>query len=373
MKVEIERDALLAALEQVKGVIEARNTIPVLSNVLFAVSDGVLTVTGTDLDIEASATAPASGEILTTLPSDKIMVAAKSFKPGKLTIAPVEGRGAVTVKQGRGVRTISTLSADDFPKRGALDGGISFGMPSDVLVRLFGTCRIAQSTDETRYYLIGVFLHAFDGKLRAAATDGHRLIRAEADLPESAAGLPDIIVPTKAVAQVLQMLGKAPGVVQITVATGAIQFKLGSSTIISKLVEGRFPDYARVIPDQGNHVITIGRESFIGPVAAVSAIVNAEGDKTKVRAVAFDFGAGDEAYEVSAKDQAGTSAIEPLEASFTGAPIRFGLNSQYARDVAGIFAEGSSLTISLHSDASPLRIVSDKDADLIGVVMPMRV
>lgn len=373
MKVEIERDALLAALEQVKGVIEARNTIPVLSNVLFAVANGGLTVTGTDLDIEASATATAAGEMLTTLPSDKILAAAKSFKPGKLTIATVDGRSAVTVKQGRGVRTISTLSADDFPKRAALEGGISFSMSSDLLVRLFGTCRIAQSTDETRYYLIGVFLHAVDGKLRAAATDGHRLIRAEADLPSGAAKMPDIIVPTKAVREVLQLLGKVAGEVQIVVAPGAIQFRVGTSTIISKLVEGNYPDYSRVIPDQGDHVITITREQFIAPVAAVSAIVNAEGDKTKVRTVAFDFGAGDDAYEVSAKDQTGTSAIEPLEAAFTGHPIRFGLNSQYARDVVGIFAEGSSLTISLSGPASPLRIVSDKDADLVGVVMPMRI
>ena len=373
MKVEIERDALIAALEQVKGVIEARTTIPVLSNVLFVVEDGVLTVTGTDLDLEANAVAPASGEIRTTLPSDKILLAAKGFKSGKLTIAPVEGRGAVTVKQGRGVRTIPTLPSDDFPKRKALANAVAFGIPSDALARLFGACRIAQSSEESRYYLCGVFVHVADDKLRAAATDGHRLVRAEADLPDGAAGMNDIIVPSKAVGHILQLLGKFSGEVRMEVSGDAIQFLIGGSTIISKLVDGRYPDYSRVIPDQGDQVITITREQFIAPVAAVSAIVNAEGDKTKVRTVAFDFGAGEDAHEVSAKDQTGTSAIEPLEASFTGSPIRFALNSQYARDVAGIFAEGSSLTISLNGPASPLRIVSDKDADLVGVVMPMRV
>ncbi len=373
MTVEIERDALLAALEQVRGVIEARNTIPVLSNVLFVVSGGTLTVSATDLDMEANATAPSTGEMRTTLPSDKILLAAKSFKPGRLSIAAVAGRGAVTIKQGRGVRTISTLSADDFPKREALKDVVRFSMPSDALARLFGTCRVAQSTDETRYYLIGVFLHSTDDKLRAAATDGHRLVRAETDLPEGAAGMPDIIVPTKAVGHMLQLLGKHPGTVQLEVNAEAIEFRLGTSTIISKLVDGRFPDYSRVIPEEGDHVITIGREPFMASVAAVSAIVNAEGDKTKVRTVAFDIGAGHEAHEVSAKDQAGTSAVEPLEASVAGRPIRFGLNSQYARDVVGIFAEGSVLTISMNSPQSPLRIVSDKDADLIGVVMPMRV
>lgn len=374
MTVEIERDALLGALQQVNGVIEARCTIPVLSNVLFVAQDGVVTLTGTDLDIEASATAPAIGEMKTTLPSDKILAAAKSFKPGKLTIAPVAGRSAVTIKQGRGVRTISTLPADDYPKMPALQGAAKFTMPSDALGRLFGACRVAQSTDETRYYLNGVFMHVIDDKLRAAASDGHRVIRAEVDLPSDAAGMGDIIVPTKAVTQILSLLGKVSGDIEIVVNEKAIQLRLGVCTIISKLVEGTFPDYSRVIPAEGGaHVLTIIREQFIAPIAAVAAIVNAEGDKTKVRAVAFDFGSGDDAHEVSAKDATGTSATEPLEASFVGEPLRFGLNSQYGRDVAGIFAEGASLTISLDGPASPLRIVSDKDPDLIGVCMPMRV
>lgn len=373
MTVEIERDALLGALQQVNGVIEARNTIPVLSNVLFVVEDGTVTLTGTDLQIEANATAAAVGEMKTTLPSDKILAAAKSFKPGKLMIAPVAGRSAVTVKQGRGVRTISTLAADDYPKLPALADAVRFTLTSDALARLFGACRIAQSSEETRYYLCGVFMHIVDEKLRAVATDGHRLVRAEVDLPAGAAGMDDIIVPSKAVGQVLALIGKISGEVAIEVNSKAIQFRIGTSTIISKLVEGTFPDYTRVIPAEGRHVISVTREQFIAPVASVAAIVNAEGDKIKVRAVAFDFGSDADAHEVSAKDQTGTSATEPVEASLTGEPIRFGLNSQYGRDVAGIFAEGSALTISLDGNASPLRFSSDKDPDLIGVCMPMRV
>lgn len=341
MTVEIERDALLGALQQVNGVIEARCTIPVLSNVLFVAQDGVVTLTGTDLDIEASATAPAIGEMKTTLPSDKILAAAKSFKPGKLTIAPVAGRSAVTIKQGRGVRTISTLSADDYPKMPALADAVRFTMTSDALARLFSACRVAQSTEETRYYLCGVFMHAVDGKLRAVATDGHRLVRADVEMPAGAAEMEDIIVPSKAVGQVLGLIGKVSGEVAIELNAKAIQFRLGTSTIISKLVEGTYPDYTRVIPSEGQHVVTITRELFIAPIASVAAIVNAEGDKIKVRAVAFDFGGGEDAHEVSAKDQTGTSATEPVEATLTGMPIRFGLNSQYGRDVARAIARGA--------------------------------
>lgn len=370
MKVEIERDVLLRALEQVAGVVERRNTIAILSNLLMIVGDGTLSVTGTDLDIEATASAPASGELRTTVSSDKILAAVKSFKPGKLTIAQVDGRHAVTVKQGRGVRTISTLPTDDFPKRAALGSAVSFSMSCEVLTRIFGACVVAQSSDETRYYLIGVFLHTTDGKLRGAATDGHRLIRVEADIPDGAQDLADIIVPKKTVAQVLQLLGKAKGDVAIQSNGTAISFQIGSSSIISKLIEGTFPDYSRVIPSVAKNKITVVRETLTSAVAAVASVVNAGGN-TKVRAVAMDFG-GD-AQEVSANDPDGTSASEPIEATYEGVPVRFGLNSQYLREVANVFTEGAALTITLQDPAAPLRIVSDKDPDIVGVLMPMRV
>lgn len=373
MTVEIERDALLGALQQVNGVIEARNTIPVLSNVLFVVADGTLTVTGTDLDIEANATAPAIGEIKTTLPSDKILAAAKSFKPGRLTIAEIEGRSAVVIKQGRSTRTIPTLSADTFPIRAGIKDPVIFRIAGECLVRVLGSCRIAQSSEETRYYLCGVFMHVAEGRLRCVATDGFRLVRADVDLPDNADKMPDIILPSKAVAQVLQLLTKSSGDVEIVVNKDAIQFRLGTSRIVSKLVDGTYPDYSRTIPAAGSHVLKVGRDQFVGPITSAAAIVNAEGDKNKSRSVAFDFGAGDDAYEVSAKDHAGNSATEPIEASFEGGSIRFGLNSQYARDLAGVFADGSTLTISLESNSSPLRFSSDKDPDLLGVCMPMRV
>jgi len=373
MKVEIERDALLGALEQVAGVVERRNTIPVLSNLLLIVDGGTLSVTGTDLDIEATASAVAAGELRTTVPAEKILAAVKSFKSGKLTIATVDGRQAVTVKQGRGVRTLSTLPAEDFPKRPALGKAVSFSIPCASLARIFAKCTVAQSSDETRYYLMGVFLHTTDTKLRGAATDGHRLIRVEADLPDGAGDMADIIVPKKAVAQVLQMIGKSTGEIAVQTNGTAIAFQKGDSTIISKLIEGTYPDYSRVIPEVAQNKISIVRDILIAASSAVTSVVNAEGDKSKVRAVAIEMGADDEAHEMTAKDQMGTSAIEPIAATYKGAPLRFGVNSQYLRDVAGIFAEGAALSITLHDPAAPLRIVSDNDPDLVGVIMPMRV
>lgn len=373
MKMEVDRDALLGALQQVTGVVEARNTIPVLSNLLMLIDGDMLSVTGTDLDIEATATAPASGDLRITVPNDKIMAAVKSFKSGKLTIATVEGRAALTVKQGRGVRTLSTLPADDFPKRAPLGQSVSFSIPCNSLARIFAKCGVAQSSEETRYYLMGVFLHTVDAKLRGAATDGHRLIRVEVDLPDGADDMADIIVPKKAVAQVLQLIGKSTGDVAVETNNTAISFKVGDGAIISKLIDGTFPDYSRIIPPEEPNRIDIIRDVLISASSAVTSVVNAEGDKTKVRAVAIEMGANDDAHEMTAKDQMGASAMEPIAATYKGAPLRFGVNSQYLRDVAGIFAEGATLSITLQGPAAPLRIVSDNDPDLVGVIMPMRI
>lgn len=373
MKVEIERDALLGALQQVTGVVEARNTIPVLANLLLVVDAGALSVTGTDLDIEATANAPATGDMRVTVPNDKLLAAVKSFKSGKLTIASVDGRHAVTVKQGRGVRTLSTLPADDFPKRPPLGKAVSFSIPAASLARIFGKCAVAQSTDETRYYLMGVFLHTTADKLFGAATDGHRMIRVQADLPDGAHDMADIIVPKKAVAQVLQLIGKSTGDVMVQTNGTAIAFQVGGSTIISKLIEGTYPDYSRIIPAAAANQISVVRDVLIAASSAVTSVVNAEGDRTKVRAVAIEMGVDDDAHEMTAKDQMGTSAVEPIPATYKGAPLRFGINSQYLRDVAGIFAEGAALSITLHDPAAPLRIVSDNDPDIVGVIMPMRV
>lgn len=373
MKVELDRDALLGALQQVTGVVEARVTIPVLSNLLLVVDGGALSVTGTDLDIEATATAAASGEMRVTVPNDKLLAAVKSFKSGKLTIASVDGRHAVTVKQGRGVRTLSTLPADEFPKRAPLGKAVSFSIPATSLARIFAKCAAAQSSEETRYYLMGVFLHTTEDKLRGAATDGHRLISVQADLPDGAQDMADIIVPKKAVAQVLQLIGKSSGDVAVQTNGTAISFQIGDSTIISKLIDGTYPDYSRVIPPVAANQITIVRDVLIASSSAVTSVVNAEGDKSKVRAVAIEMGIDDDTHEMTAKDQMGTSAVEPIAATYKGTPLRFGVNSQYLRDVAGIFAEGAALSITLHDQSAPLRIVSDKDPDLVGVIMPMRV
>ncbi|WP_210357631.1 DNA polymerase III subunit beta [Sphingomonas beigongshangi] len=369
MTVEIERDALLGALRAVADVVQARTTIPVLANLHLEVAGGRMTVTGTDLDLQASATAEAVGDLLTTVDKGKLLAAAVSFKAGKVRIEASQGRAVL--KQGRAQRTISTLPATDFPRRGAIANGTAFRIAGKTLLRLLDAASIAQSTEETRYYLMGVLLHVEEGKLRCVATDGHRLVRAEADVPAGAEPLPDIIVPTKTVTLLRRLLGKADTEVAIVASDKAITFAIGNVSINSKIVEGTFPIYQRIIPTPGCHVIVGARDAIVEAFQATAAIVNAEGD-LKVRAVKVTLDPSGE-HEVSAQDSTGSHAIEPLDVAVEGGAFSFGVNHKYLVQVAGIFGEAGSLTMTMADSAAPMRITGDRDPDLIAVLMPMRV
>ena len=371
MTVAVERDALLVALLQVADVVEARNTIPVLSNLLIEAGDGRMTITGTDLDMQVSAVVAAAGEISTTIAKDKLLAAVQSFRAGDLTIAPIEGRLAVMVKQGRGQRTLPTLPADTFPARKAIDGGTVFDIPAQTLRRLFEVGGVAQSAEETRYYLCGIHLHVMDGRLHAVSTDGHRLIRATIDPPHGAEQLPAMIVGTKAVKQIKKLVGKVDGSVTIRATEERIVAAVGGATVNAALVEGTYPDYTRIIPPVADNVITIQRDALMGPIEAVAAVINPEGDKIKVRGLTFTLAEGEEGV-VAARDQSGADASEPLAMTYAGQPIIFGANKQYLATLAGAMADGATLTITIADPKSALLITSDKDPDVTAMMMPMR-
>ncbi|MEH3046486.1 DNA polymerase III subunit beta [Sphingomonas adhaesiva] len=373
MTLEVERDALLGALKQVADVVPGRTTIPVLANLMLVAEAGTLTVTSTDLDIEASVTIEAAGEIATTIDKNKLVAAVNSLKPGRLTITPVDGRAAaVTIKSGRAVRTLSTLPASDFPKRKPPEVATTFVLGGPVLARLLDACHVAQSTDETRYYLMGVYLHLVDGHLRAAAADGFRLVRAEVPMPPAAEGMPQVIVPTKAVTLLRKLIGK--GEVTLSVSENAIQAVTGRVQVIAKVVDGTFPDYQRIIPDEaaGTNQLIGGRDTLLSAAMGVAAVVDAEGDR-KLRSIRMDLTPGLETQKVSARDSAGSSADEEIEARAIGSTLALGMDHRLFTTTLGIFAEGAEMTMSFADPSAAVRAVSDKDPDLIAVIMPMRV
>jgi DNA polymerase-3 subunit beta len=372
MTLKIDRDTLLAAVQRVVGVVASRNTIAVLDNLLLEVSDTAVTITATDLDLQVSCTVSAfeAAPWRITVHAQKFAAAVASFKPGDLTIVAVGGKSALTVKMGRGVRTLATLPAEDFPARKALEQATQFSMPGAALARLLDSTIGSASTEEARPYLQGTFIHIVDNRLRAAGSDGHRLVRAEAPVPEGAAGMPDTIVPTKTVNMMRKLLVKHDLPVDLAVTDRAIAVRIGHTSVIAKVIDGTFPDYSRIIPTgDAKHAISLVRDALVEPVASVAAVVDAEGAH-RTRAVKFELGAGDD-HQVTAQDPV-TSASEPLDATVEGGAMIFAVNYQYLVATAKLFAESGTLRLALADPAAAMKITSDKDPDLIAVVMPMR-
>lgn len=373
MKVEVERDALMSAVRAVIDVVEARTTIPVLSNMLVEAEGGSLTLTGTDLDLQVSATVPAAGEMKTTVDARKLQAAVDSLSKGKVTIAPIDGRAAVTLKAGRGQRILPTLAATDFPKRGPITDARSFAIPGGDLSRILDTASVAMSTEETRYYLNGIYIHPWEGRLRGAATDGHRLVRVEVALPAGSDTMEGVILPRKAVGHLRKLLAKHDGTVDVEATTAAMSFQIGGVRVLTKLIEGTFPDYNRIIPEHAGRGFTCRPAVVAETVSAVTAVTAPEGEKMKVRSVVLAIASAPHESEARAKDQTGTSANEALDVEPVGAPIQFGVNRDYLRSLVALFRENGAMTLDIRDPAAPMKLTGEHDPDLVAIVMPMRV
>ena len=253
MKISIERAALLKALGHVQNVVERRNTIPILSNVLIDANENNITLVATDLDIEVSeaaiATVSAPGQV--TAPAHTLYDIARKLPDGSQVNLQINSDGRLDIDAGRSHFTLPLLPSSDFPKMTADGFTHSFVLKAPELTRLIDKTKFAISTEETRYYLNGIYVHGHNGKLRAVATDGHRLALAEMDLPEGAAGLPGVIMPRKTIAEIRRLIDGSDADIAISISEAKVRFHFNSAIITSKLIDGTFPDYERVIP-KGN-------------------------------------------------------------------------------------------------------------------------
>lgn len=367
MTVTLERDALLGVVRKVASAVEARNTIPILSNVLFEASGGMVRVTGTDLDLQVRAECEAVGDLRTTIDARRLQDALSSLKPGQIELTPVDDRAAITLKQGRSVRTLPTLPANDFPEYKLPDAAAKFALPAGEFGHLIESVQAAVSSEEARIYLNGIFIHAIDGKLRLAATDGHRLLRNEADCPEGAEGMPDIIVPRKTVGLLRKLFDGFDGEIAIEASTSKIVIEGGPVRILSKLIDGTFPDYVRVIPSDRKNKLIVAKGAVVEAAQAVAAVA-----ADKVRAIKITLAKGADP-ELSVKDSIGSSAIEPLDGDYTGASVILGVNGQYLIGVANSFRDTSKLEFQFDGPSDPVRITAEAEPGLIAVIMPLRV
>src|SRR5690348_12914966 len=372
MKVTVERAELLKSLAHVHRVVERRNTIPILANVLLRAERANLSFKATDLDLEVVETI--SAEVgpggVTTVPAHMFYEIVRKLPEGAQIVLESTGdRAVLTIRAGRSRFTLQTLPESDFPDLTAGEMTHRFALTAADLKRLIDKTQFAISTEETRYYLNGIYLHmagpAKSASLRAVATDGHRLAQVDLPAPAGSAGMPGIIVPRKAVNEVQRLIEDAEAEVQIELSQAKIRFTIGSVVLTSKLIDGTFPDYARVIPTGNDKVLEVGKGEFEAAVDRVSTVSSERG-----RAVKLALSPGRLVLSVTNPDSG--SATEELEVAYDAEPIDIGFNSRYLLDIAAQI-EGEAAVLKLADPGSPT-LIQDKDTKgALYVLMPMRV
>jgi len=372
MKITVEHSELLKSLSHVYRVVERRNTIPILSNVLIRADKGQLSMKATDLDLEVtdSIAAEVSPGGATTVPAHMFYDIVRKLPDGSQIVIEGSGERAVlTIRAGRSRFTLQTLPESDFPDLAAGEMSHKFNVPAADFKRLIDKTQFAISTEETRYYLNGIYLHAAGSAktatLRAVATDGHRLAQVELPLPEGATGMPGIIIPRKTVAEVQRLIETGEGDIAIELSAGKIRFSIGNVVLISKLIDGTFPDYGRVIPANNDKNLIVDKKDFEAAVDRVSTVSSERG-----RAVKLSITGGRLVLSVTNPDSG--SATEELEVDYESDPLDIGFNSRYLLDIAAQI-EGEVAVLKLADPGSPT-LIQDKDAKgALYVLMPMRV
>jgi DNA polymerase-3 subunit beta len=375
MKATIERATLLRCLSHVQSVVERRNTIPILSNVLIDASDGgSVRVMATDLDLQVVETMSAAsvdqpGAI--TVSAHLLFDIARKLPEGsQVSLTAHDNR--LEVKAGRANFKLPTLPRDDFPVIVEGDLPTSFELPARLLAELIDRTRFAISTEETRYYLNGIFLHVTDEDeplLKAAATDGHRLARFTLPRPEGASGMPDVIVPRKAVGELRKLLDEAmDGNVLIDLSASKIRFTLGGEggvVLTSKLIDGTFPDYSRVIPTANDKLLKVDPKLFRSGVDRVATIAT-----EKTRAVKIGLEGDKVTLSVTSPDNG--TATEELMADYAAEGMEIGFNANYLKDILDQI-DGDTVEMHLADAGAPTLIRQNDHSAALYVLMPMRV
>ena len=372
MKVTVERAALLKALGHVHRVVEKRNTIPILANVLLRADGEGLRLRATDLDIEVTDTiaadVPERGA--TTVPAHVLYDIVRKLPDGAQVSLEISGEGGqMQIRSGRSRFMLQALPESDFPDLAAGDMPHRFTVPAAELKRLIDKTQFAISTEETRYYLNGIYLHAIDAggqpMLRAVATDGHRLARVELAAPAGSEGMPGVIVPRKAVAEIQKLVENADESVLLELSSAKVRLTVGGVVLTSKLIDGTFPDYQRVIPSGNDKLLTVEREDFARAVDRVSTISSERG-----RAVKLAINDGRLTLSVNNPDSG--SATEEIEVDYDSAPIDIGFNARYLLDITGQL-DGDTALFKFADPGSPTIIQDREGSAALYVLMPMRV
>ena len=371
MKVTIERANLLSALNHVHRVVERRNTIPILANVLLHADNGRLQLKATDLDLEIvdMAAANIARPGAATVPAHLLTDIVRKLPEGAEVELDTGDGSVMSLRAGHARFSLQMLPDADFPDLNAGDLPVNFSIASADLKRLIDRTQFAISTEETRYYLNGIFFHVVGegdaAHLRAVATDGHRLAKAEVPAPPGAAGLAGIILPRKTVSEVHKLLEGHDGDVDISASDAKIRMTLGDVVLTSKLIDGTFPDYERVIPTGNDKVLKLEKADFERAVDRVSTVSSDRG-----RAVKLSLSGDTMVLSVNNPDSG--SATDELPVEYAGEPLEIGFNARYLLDISQQLTSEHAI-LKLADPGSPTLMEDTSDHSALYVLMPMRV
>ncbi len=372
MKISIERGTLLKAVSQAQSVVERRNTIPILANVLIEAEGESVQFRATDLDIEVVDKALAQVERAgaTTVAATTLHEIVRKLPDGALvTLTADTAAGRLTVEAGRSNFSLATLPREDFPVMASSEYQSNFSAPAAILRRLFDKSKFAISTEETRYYLNGVYMHIADAEggkvLRCVATDGHRLARIDADLPAGASDMAGVIVPRKTVGELRKLLDDDEMAIAVSVSETKIRFATPDITLTSKVIDGTFPDYTRVIPQGNTRRLEVDASEFAQAVDRVATV-----SSERSRAVKLQLEEDRLILSVNAPDSG--AAEEELAVAYSDESLEIGFNAKYLLEIASQ-VDRENAVFMFNSAGDPTLMREGNDQSAVYVVMPMRV
>jgi DNA polymerase-3 subunit beta len=374
MKLTLERSHLLKCLSHVHRVVERRNTIPILSNVLLKAEEDRLVIRATDLDMEILETLPAMLDEpgSTTVPAHMLHDIVRKLPDGADITLSTRDDSTMILQSGRSRFELQCLPESDFPDITVGTFSNSFAMQATEFRRLIELTQFAISTEETRYYLNGIYFHLLAGdgapQLCAVATDGHRLAKATASAPQGTEEMPGVIIPRKAVGELFKLVSESDDSSELTLelSEAKIRVTCGAVVLTSKMIDGTFPDYERVIPTGNTKRLLVERRALASAVDRVSTIASERGRAVKMSLA-------DQTLVLSVNNPDSGSATEELAIDYEGEPMDIGFNARYVLDITGQLTTEKALFL-LSDASSPTIIHNDgQEDDVLYVLMPMRV
>ncbi|AHC73661.1 DNA polymerase III, beta subunit [Candidatus Endolissoclinum faulkneri L5] len=372
MKIIIDRSAFLKPMAHIQSVVERRSNIPILANVLLQAKTGRLSMTATDMDMNlVNSTAcivNQPGSI--TVPALTLYdIIRKLQKGSKIKLNMDKDSVNLSISAGRSKFFLPTLQVDQFPTLPNDEITVNFMLSAANVKSLIDRTRFAISTEETRYYLNGMYLHAIQANnisvLRAVTTDGHRMALMEIPLPESKSDIPPVIVPRKAIIEIRKLIDESEGWIDLAFSKNKLRFDFVDTVITTKLIDGNFPDYERVIPSSNDKIMRLECRSLKKAVERVVTISTA-----KSRSIKLEINKGN--LMLSAKNLDNAWASEDMNVDYDSEPIEIGFNARYLLEITDQFNDNAIMLFHMADRASPAIVTNEKNDGATYVIMPMR-